>query len=286
MGKRKAKIINKTNTSILIVVFLVCASFMGFTGCSSQNNSSVQKDEPSSGKNEDAKDAEEEETITKELPEENSQEPVQDEDLAASPLDLGKLELADKIEESGISYYNFHTSGQTPLPMEEWAKLNLISEKGAVVPAYIRFTNVTKDIKNIEKQMKQFMEIKNSKALFHPQPMDAEDEYVMMDYEILIGEEASLEQDDYISFSAVRFPLQLYSTMRSGTWGEHADADAKRVVSDISIYDTDTRLVSGSRIKKTMMCSVPKGYTAYGVMIPYMGVQGDSECIYYKLEYK
>ena len=286
MGKRKEKNWYKINTLIFIFAFLIGASFMGLTGYSSQNNASVQKDEPSAGRNEDAKDAKEEETITKEIPEENSQDPVQDEDLAATPLDLGKLELADKIEESGISYYNFHTSGQTPLPMEEWAKLNLISEKGVAVPAYIRFTNVTRDIKNIEKQMKQFMEIKNSKALFHPQPMDAEDEYVMMDYEILIGEEASLEQDDYISFSAVRFPLQLYSTMRSGTWGEHADADAKRVVSDISIYDTDTRLVSGSRIKKTMMCSVPKGYTAYGVMIPYMGVQGDSECIYYKLEYK
>lgn len=296
MGKIKLQNSWRLNIRRWIPVCLLCLSACMISGCSSKNdaNATVQKEENSSGKQADTTDTDEQAAEQKDMQSDdtqkdpatdNSQEALQDEDLAASPLDLENLNTVSKIEESGISYYQMHTTRQTPLPIDEWAKLELISEKGTTVPAYIRFTNITRDIDIIEKQMKQFMEAKHIKVTFQPQPVNTKDEYAMMDYEILIGKETTLAEGDYISFSAVRFPLQIYSTMRSGTFGDQTEAVTERFVSDVSVFDTDTPLTCGSSIKKTVMCTVPKEYTAYGIMIPYMNAQGESQCLYYKLEY-
>lgn len=275
MRKRTLQSRCGTKRRLWIPVCVLCVFAGIVSGCASKNhaNATVQGDEDSSEK--------------EPLQDEDSSEkgPSQDEDMAASPLDLEKLDTGSKIEESGISYYNFHTTMQTPLPADEWAKLELLSEKGTTVAAYIRFTDITRDTDKIEKQVNQFMEAKNIKAAFSLQPVNTQEEYAMMNYEILIGNETPLDQDDYISFSAVRFPLQIYSTMKSGKLGDQTDTAAERFVSDVSVYDAKTPLTGGSTIKKTVICAVPKEYTAYGIRIPYMNAQGESQSLYYKLEY-
>lgn len=293
---KRIKLCRNTKPGIQILLFILCISVSTAAGCSSKNDSNATVQDEKNPSNEESDqdtaqqtEAQESKTQTEDARQNQSadtnQAPLPDEDMVSKPLDLEKLNQTNQIEENGISYYNLHTTWQTPLPLKEWAKLDLISEKNTVIPAYIRFTELTRDTETIEQHMKQFMEANHITSQFQPQPLTANDEYVMLHYEILIGKETSLDPDDHISFSAVRFPLQLYSTMKSRTFGDNTEAAAERFVSDVSVFDTDIPLTSGSILKKTVICCVPQAYTAYGIMIPYMNIQGGTEYLYYKLEY-
>lgn len=129
-----------------------------------------------------------------------------------------------------------------PLPLNEWAKLDIATEKGAIVPAYIRFTSFTRDTGEIEKHMEWYFKANDMGSTFSSKPKIASDEYVLMLYDITVGKDTSLEKGDHILPVSVRFPLQLYSTMRSGNFGDTAAQEREDMVKDVSVIDTDKLL--------------------------------------------
>lgn len=264
----------RTFLAVFVLGFFICS----LTGCSFSKDESgkVQNEEESTvNKNTEAADEDENEDLQAEP----------DEDMVRAPIDFKQLNLADKKEENGISYYNIHTAKELPLPLNEWAKLDAATEKGAYVNAYLRFVSVTRDTEEIVEYMNQYFEASKMQMTFHPQPVNDTDEYVLMKYEILIGKDTALEED-YVSLSAVRFPLQLYSTMRSGDFGDDTVLERENAVMDVSIPDTDLSVLeAGASMEKAVLCEIPKNYTAYGITIPYMSAEGRTQSLCFKLEY-
>lgn len=249
-----------------------CTLFVILCGCSTEK-----------GQNPTAKD-----TISHETNYANTDSGTQvdtNEDMVPSPINFEHLNTVRTINENGISYYNISTSKESPLPLNEWAKLDILAENGLFYPAYIRFTNVTRNSNAIEDHMKQYMKTAHSSASFYGQPSEY-DEYVLMDYDILIGKDASADKTSF-ALSAVRFPLRLYSTMQNETFAnDHLSIhDRENLVTDVSISDTDQTASPGTTMKKTILCSLPKNYTAYGMIVPYINTQGSTSSIFFKLEY-
>ena len=54
---------------------------------------------------------------------------------------------------------------------------------------------------------------------------------------------------------------------------------------DVSVPDMDLPLAAGTTIEKAVLCSVPKDYTAYGIMVPYLNAGGTTQSLCFKLEY-
>ena len=44
-------------------------------------------------------------------------------------------------------------------------------------------------------------------------------------------------------------------------------------------------LDAGTLVEKAVLCSVPKNYTAYGIMVPYVNAGGTTQSLCFKLEY-
>lgn len=51
------------------------------------------------------------------------------------------------------------------------------------------------------------------------------------------------------------------------------------------MIDTDKSLDAGTTIEKAVLCSVSKDYTAYGIMVFYLNVEGTTHTLCFKLEY-
>lgn len=256
-----------------MVLFAFCISAVINSGCSmgKGDGNKAQDDGKQAAQQTETADVREDKTAE------------QDEDMVSSPIDFGKLDTVDKVEESGISYYNFHSTKEMPLPLNEWAKLDIATERDAVVPAYIQFTSFTRDVEEIEKHMRQYFKANNIESTFNASPELAGDEYVLMKYDILIGK--PLKKGDAVSTLSVRFPLQLYSTMKSGNFGDDTVQERENFVRDVSISDTDVSLAVGTAMEKAVLCSVPKDYKAYGIMIPYLNAEGTTQTLCFKLEY-
>lgn len=273
--RKKRMIFYGSKTRLFMSLFILCVSLVLFTGCSAgeKEGTKVQADGKSAGQ----------ETERADVGEDKKAE--QDEDMASSPIDFEQLNTVSKETESGISYYNFHSTKEMPLPLNEWARLDIATEKGAVVPAYIQFTGCTRDMEKIEKHMKQYFKANNMESTFSPQPEIAGDEYVLMKYDILVGKDISLEKGDGVLPLSVRFPLQLYSTMKGGNFGDTTAQERENLVMDVSVPDMDLPLAAGTTIEKAVLCSVPKDYTAYGIMVPYLNAGGTTQSLCFKLEY-
>lgn len=261
--------------SLFMPLFVLCVSLVSFSGCSTEKkeDTKVQDDEKSASRETERADAGEDKKAE------------QDEDMVSSPIDFEQLSTVSKEEESGISYYNFHTTKEMPLPLNEWAKFDIATEKGAIVQAYIQFTSCTRDTEKIEKHMEQYFKANKKESTFSPQPEIAGDEYVLMKYDIMVGKDVSIEKGDCVLPLSARFPLQLYSTMKSGDFGDTTAQERENLVMEVSVLDTDMPLAAGTAIEKAVLCSVPKDYTAYGIMVPYVNAGGTTQSLCFKLEY-
>ena len=262
-------------TKLFTPLILLSISLVIFSGCSTgkKKNIKIQNDEKAASQ-------EMEQANTK-----DNKQSEQDEDLVSSPIDFKQLKTVHKKSENGISYYNFHSTKEMPLPLSEWGKLDIATEKGAIIPAYIRFTSFTRDTEKIAKHIKQYFKANNMKSTFRSQPEIAGDEYILMKYDIIIGKDTPLEKGDCILPLSVRFPIQLYSTMRSGNFGDTTAQERENLVMDVSVLDQDIPLAAGTAIEKAVLCSVPENYTAYGIMIPYLNTGGTTQALCFKLEY-
>ena len=197
-----------------------------------------------------------------------SQPAVSNQNMVTSPVDFASLNI-DLTEEDGISYYNIHTSKSTPLPLNEWGKMNLSSAVGTPSSVYIKFTSVTRDKDEISEYMKQYFLVKNIHTTFNPEPLQPNDEYVLMQYQIYT--------DDDIS--TIHFPIQLYSTLQDGSFGDDTLQERENQVHDVSMEDTN------SSIERAILCQLPESYTAYGICFPYFDANGYTQTLYFKLEY-
>ena len=273
MGKEKIYFY-KSKIRYFMPLFALCVSLVIFSGCSKGEKESTKAND--GGKQASQK--------TEKAVGGGDKQTLQDEDMVSSPIDFEQLDTISK-EENGISYYNFHSTKEMPLPLNEWAKLDIASKKGAIVPAYIRFTSVTRDIDKLEKHMDQYFKVSGIKSTFSPQPEISSDEYVLMKYDVLVGKDASLDKGDSVPLLSIRFPLQLFSTMRSGEFGDGTAQERENFVRDASVLNADMPLDAGTLVEKAVLCSVPKNYTAYGIMVPYVNAGGTTQSLCFKLEY-
>lgn len=199
-----------------------------------------------------------------------TQSEISNQNMVTSPVDFASLNI-DLTEEDGIFYYNIHTSKSTPLPLNEWGKMNLLSALDTPASAYIKFTSVTRDKDEISKYMKQYFLIKNIHTTFNPEPLQPNDEYVLMQYQIYAA--------DDISPATIHFPIQLYSTLQDGSFGDDTLQERENQVQDVSIEDTTPSM------ERAILCQLPESYTAYGICIPYYDANGYTQTLYFKLEY-
>ena len=197
-----------------------------------------------------------------------SQSAVSNQNMVTSPVDFASLNI-NLTEEDGISYYNIHTSKSTPLPLNEWGKMNLLSALDTPASVYIKFTSVTRDKDEISEYMKQYFLVKNIHTTFNPEPLQPNDEYVLMQYQIYTADD----------ISTIHFPIQLYSTLQDGSFGEDTLQERENQVQDVSMEDTN------SSTERAILCQLPESYTAYGICIPYYDANGYTQTLYFKLEY-
>lgn len=200
-------------------------------------------------------------------------------DRVPEPYDFARF--LEKTEENGIAYYNVITEKDMPLPLDEWAKINIFTEKGNAVDAYVRFTQVIRDTDEIKAHIDHYFETREIREPFGMLETGRE-QCVLLQYEILIAGDASLAEDDRIPSMALDYPLQPYSTMESGRF---ATQGIERSVCDLSIPEQD-KIAPGDTVRKEVICYIPKGSTAYGIELAYMTAQRTTGLVYFKPEYE
>ncbi|MDE7477797.1 MAG: M56 family metallopeptidase [Lachnospiraceae bacterium] len=200
-------------------------------------------------------------------------------DLVPEPYDFAGI--LEKTEENGIAYYKVITEKDMPLPLNEWAKINIFTEQGNAVDAYVRFTQVIRDVDEIKEHVNHYIEVREIKEPFGILETDRE-QCVLLQYEILIANDAKLEENDRIPSMALDYPLRLYSTMESGRF---AIQGIERSVCDLSILKQD-KIDPGDTIKKEVICYIPNDCTAYGMELAYMTAQRTTNMVYFKPEYE
>ena len=200
-------------------------------------------------------------------------------DLVPEPYDFAGI--LEKTEENGIEYYKVITEKNMPLPLNEWAKINIFTEKGNAVDAYVRFTQVIRDANDIKEHVNHYIEVREIKEPFGMLETGRE-QCILLQYEILIAGDARLEENDRIPSMALDYPLRLYSTMESGRF---ANQGSERSVCDLSVLDQD-KIEPGDTIRKEVICYIPKDYTAYGMELAYMTAQRTTDMVYFKPEYE
>ena len=204
---------------------------------------------------------------------------AENEDLIPEPYNFAGI--MQRTQENGIEYYNVVTERDMPLPLNEWAKINIFTEQGNAVTAYVRFTQVIRDMDEIRTHLDHYAEARGIQEPFGM--MDMENmQCVLLQYEILVAEETTLDGKDRIPSMAVDYPLRLYSTLESGRF---AIQGIERSVCDLSLLEQD-RIEPGDIISKEAFCYVPKESTAYGVEFPYMTAQRTTGMVYFKPEYE
>lgn len=199
-------------------------------------------------------------------------------DLVPEPYDFARI--LEKTEENGIEYYKVITEKEMPLPLDEWAKINIFTEKGNAVDAYVRFTQVIRDVDEIKEHVDHYIKVREIKEPFGMLET-VKEQCVLLQYEILIAGDAKLEESDRILSMALDYPLRLYSTTESGRF---TNQGIERSVCDLSILEQD-RIEPGDTIKKEVICYIPKDYTAYGMELAYMTAQRTTNMVYFKPEY-
>lgn len=263
---------------------LACTLLLAVTGCTVGS--------PSNGNQADGSDAsdnhssigyESEHETTEQQPTQAAGDDLDqeagDEDLIPVPYDFAGI--MQRTQENGIEYYNVVTERDMPLPLNEWAKINIFTEQGNAVTAYVRFTQVIRDMDEIRAHVDHYIEVRGIQEPFGM--MDTENmQCVLLQYEILVAEETTLDGKDRIPPMAVDYPLRLYSTLESGRF---AIQGIERSVCDLSLLEQD-RIEPGDTISKEALCYVPKESTAYGVEFSYITAQRTTGMVYFKPEYE
>lgn len=273
--KKRITLIASQRKQHIGTAVLACVLLLGVTGCTigspvAPNDGSVSSDENSSHTEE----------VTQAQSGEHSAETGGDPDLVPEPYDFaGKL---DKTKENGIEYYNVITEKEIPLPLNEWAKMNLFTEQGNAIDAYVRFTQVIRDVEEIKDHIDHYVEAREIKEPFGMLETD-DAQCVLLQYEILVAGDARLDDTDRIPSMALDFPLKLYSTMESGRFANYQGIE--RTVCDLSIVEQD-KIEPGDTIKKEVVCFIPKEYTAYGIELVYMTAHRTTGTVYFKPEYE
>lgn len=174
-------------------------------------------------------------------------------DRVPEPYDFSHF--LEKTEENGIAYYNVITERDMPLPLNEWAKINIFTEKGNAVDAYVRFTQVVRDMDEIKEHISHYVEVREIREPFGMLETSRE-QCVLLQYEILIAGDAKLEDDDRIPSMALDYPLRLYSTMENGRF---AVQGIERTVCDLSVLEQD-KIAPGDTIRKEVICYSQRVY--------------------------
>lgn len=271
--KKRITLIASQRKQHIGTAVLACVLLLGVTGCTIgspvvPNDGSVSSDENSSHIEE----------VTQTQSGELSAEAGGD--LVPKPYDFaGKL---DKTKENGIEYYNVITEKEIPLPLNEWAKMNLFTEQGNAIDAYVRFTQVIRDVEEIKDHIDHYVEAREIKEPFGMLETD-DAQCVLLQYEILVAGDARLDDTDRIPSMALDFPLKLYSTMESGRFANYQGIE--RTVRDLSIVEQD-KIEPGDTIKKEVICFIPREYTAYGMELVYMTAHRTTGTVYFKPEYE
>ncbi|MCM1179237.1 MAG: M56 family metallopeptidase [Clostridium sp.] len=279
--KERITLIANPKKQWLCTAVFACLLLFGITGCTlgspAQNSPNTENVEDFAGEQDTS-------SADTEAEEEEEEENTESEDTVPKPIDFAALSV-EKVEENGIGYYKLLTDKMFPLPLNEWAKINLFTEQGNAVDAYVRFTDVTHDKDAIAEHVETFCQARGIQGAF--QEIETEKtEYVMLHYEILAAEDAELPAGDKILPTAMDFPVQMYSTLENGRfWTNDSEYQGmERSVWDASIIEADT-VLPGERVEKTMICSIPKGYTAYGLQFFYITADRNTGMVYFKPEY-
>lgn len=263
---------------------LACTLLLAVTGCTvgSPSNGN-QADRSDASDNHSSIGYESEHETTEQQPTQAAGDDLAqaagNQDLVPVPYDFAGI--MQRTQENGIAYYNVVTERDMPLPLNEWAKINIFTEQGNAVTAYVRFTQVIRDMDEIRAHVDHYAEVRGSQE---PSGMvDMENmQCVLLQYEILVAEENTLDGKDRIPPMAVDYPLRLYSTLENGRF---AIQGIERSVRDLSLLDQEW-IEPGDTISKEALCYVPMESTAYGVEFPYMTAQRGTGMVYFKLEYE
>lgn len=204
----------------------------------------------------------------------------ENEDLVPEPYDFARF--LEKTEENGIEYYNVVTEKNMPLPLNEWAKINIFTEQGNAVDAYVRFTRVIREVSEIKEHVNHYVKVRDIKEPFGILETDS-GQCILLQYEILVAGDAKLKDGDRIPSMAIDYPLRLYSTMKDGKFVSYQGIE--RSVCDLSILEQD-EMKPGDTIKKEVICYIPKEYTAYGMELVYMTAHRTTNMVYFKPEYE
>ncbi|MDE6434504.1 MAG: M56 family metallopeptidase [Lachnospiraceae bacterium] len=283
--KKRITLIAHQGKIRLETVVLACTLLLAMTGCTL--GSSSKNEEPRVNENETTENlvSEKTEEDTEEVSEEPTTEAVaEDMDMVSEPIVFDKYKVIEKVEENGIEYYKLQTEEFFPLPLDEWAPIRIFTQQGNTADAYVRFTDVTRETAQIEEYINQLHGDEDEK----PFVADTlgKTEYVLLYYQIMVAEDTQLEAGDKILPMAVNYPLRMYSTLESRRFQtEESDIQGmERSVWDASPVIQD-EIQPGDTIEKAVLCSVPVGYTAYGLELSYMDESGNTRIVYFKPEY-
>lgn len=283
--KKRITLIAHQRKIRLGTVILACTLLLAMTGCTL--GSSSQNEEPRVNENETTENlvSEKTEEDTEEILEESTTEAVaEDMDVVSEPIAFDKYKVIEKVEENGIEYYKLQTEEFFPLPLDEWAPIRIFTQQGNTADAYVRFTDVTRETARIEEYINQLHGDEDAKPFVADKWGNTE--YVLLYYQIMVAEDTQLEAGDKILPMAVNYPLQMYSTLESRRFHtEKSDIQGmERSVWDASPVIQD-EIQPGDTIEKAVLCSVPVGYTAYGLELSYMDESGGTRVVYFKPEY-
>ena len=257
---------------------LACILLLGVTGCTIGSPAVGNEGSEPGQESRNDENGEHTEEATQAVEKELAAEA--DGDLVPEPCDFARI--LKKTQENGIEYYNVFTEKYMPLPLNEWAKINIFTEQGSAMDAYVRFTQVIRDADEIREHINHYVEVKEIKEPFGMLETDG-GQCVLLQYEILIAGDAKLEDNDRIPSMALDYPLRLYSTMESGRFENYQGIE--RSVCDLSILEQD-RIEPGDTIRKEVICFIPREYTAYGMELAYMTAQRTTNIVYFKPEYE
>lgn len=269
------------------IAALVCMILFGMTGCmdSDENNNTSESIYSATNTEDNLSDASIADIEEKTSEEIQSEVNAEAKDMVSAPIDFSSINNMKLVEENGISYYPIETSEFFPLSLNEWAKINIFTEKGEVVNAYIRFTGVTRNQDEIKAFINKSHETMGSDVTYNP-IVSEYTENVLLHCEVKIDENVEIKSDDMISYTAIQYPLTIYSTMESRKFEtEYAIENIEQSVQDVSIIEQKI-LYPGDIIEKDiLLCDMPSDYTAYGIKLTYMNIQRHTNIVYFKLEY-